>query len=151
MKLTTKDFIEGEPTLIKVFSYPFEDFKQSYAMAKRSKVVRSESEAVAEARKALIRKHAVMKDGQPIMEENPQKIKEYVFKNQEAFDKEWKEFLKLEIDLDMWPISFPDLEGMKEIVETKDEKEKTKTNKPYLNPLEIGVLIPFLSDLPKEK
>lgn len=146
MKIKNRDLLDGIDVLMKVFAYPQEDFKKAYAMSKRSRVVRSEFEDLNQARQALIRKYGIMKNGEYEMIGRDIKLD-----NPDKFREEYKTFADTELDLDMWAIPFNDISEMKEFEQTKDEKEKVKTNRPLINPAELDLLIPFLAELPEDK
>lgn len=146
MKIKNRDLLDGIDVLMKVFAYPQEDFKKAYAMSKRSRVVRSEFEDLNQARQALIRKYGIMKNGEYEMIGRDIKLD-----NPDKFREEYKTFADTELDLDMWAIPFNDISEMKEFEQTKDEKEKVKTNRPLINPIELDLLIPFLAELPEDK
>ena len=144
MKVTLRDIWVATQTFNKVFSYSSFEGKTAYAMARRSRVITQQSEDIDKARLAFIREFAQMDDkGEMVTIDN-----QVQFTSKSGFEDKFNAFLADEVELDLWPIKYPEIEGMTDVVETVDEKAKTRTASHYLTPFEIGLLIPFMTELP---
>lgn len=132
MKITLKVLLEAEQALTKTFSIGSKDSKLDakaiYALSKIAKKVQSELRDIYETRQMLWEKYGE-KDEKGQLKQERMRI---VFKDPKGFEKEWKDFIETEIDLDVWMIPF----------ETLLEAD--------LTPLEIASMDMFIKDEPEE-
>lgn len=123
LKVTIGDILAGQLGLGKLFKLSEEEkisVKLGYRVTKVIKKVEPEVKSANEAQLALLKKY-----GTPIMEEVPGEKKEGeepkmqesgrydLGENVEVFEKEYDEFLKQELELDVLPLPLSDLEDLK--------------------------------------
>jgi len=112
MKVKLLDLWSARFAFIKIFNSQFDDAKLSYILSKIAKKINSELEDIDKERLKIVEKYAD-KD-----ERGKNKItsdNRILLKDNEAFNKEWLDFLETEIELDVWLIPWKAIEIVKPI------------------------------------
>ena len=112
MKVKLLDLWSARFAFIKIFNFQFDDAKLSYILSRIAKKINSELEDIDKERLKIVEKYAD-KD-----ERGKNKItsdNRILLKDNEAFNKEWLDFLETEIELDVWLIPWKAIEIVKPI------------------------------------
>ena len=142
MKIKLLDLWSARFAFIKIFNFQFDDAKLSYILSRIAKKINSEIEDIDIQRMNIAQKHAEKDEkGQPKV-----KDAQFIIADLNKFNEEFADFLKTEVELDIWQIPFsaikivkptpnemillelfvkdlPTEEELKEVLETKELKE----------------------------
>jgi len=112
MKVKLLDLWNARFAFIKIFNFQFDDAKLSYILSRIAKKINSELEDIDKERLKIVEKYAD-KDERGKNKITPDN--RILLKDNEAFNKEWLDFLETEIELDVWLIPWKAIEIVKPI------------------------------------